>query len=268
MVWQYIQHYADSDWKDAFLSKLNYDNYTTELARVFHILYNLIRQYQETKEEEDSGHIKITIIAHGGIDPGFNIPCLFYYLNPMLTSVTLYEPWGCSIDAQVVYGITTNTIMISNVAYSGEVRPCRPSHWNVLPRSLELIPTTTLTPVTIGEPAHRHLMGVFALLQGSADGLVIPYFTGLGNDLLPYKTVPLWVLCNAVALIGYILRKTISIRVAACLSVQDRSRVTGYVPCSQYYTVDGTAVPPVMMTNNIGVPYELVEQLRELNRIL
>lgn len=267
-VWQYIQHYAEEDWKTAFLSGLDYDNYTFHLARVLHILYKLVKDYQENEDEDDRDHIKITIIAHGNIDINLNIASLFYYLNPVLETVTLYEPWGCTIEAQGVYGITTNSISISNVSYSGEVRPGRPTDWNVLPRDFTQIPTTLLTPVKIGEPAHEHLVGIFALLQAKADGLVIPYFTGLGYDLLPFPTVPLWVLCNALALIGIFRKATVSIRVAACLSVQDPSRVSGHVPCSQYCTVDASANPPVMMTNNIGLPYELVRQLRPLDRIL
>ena len=265
-VWQFIQRYADPDWKDTFLSHLDYDNFTFHLARVLSILYNRVKKYQEEEEEEDE--VNITVISHGGIDVRVSIPCAFYYMNRMLKKVKLFEPWGCAIDASVVYGITTDSIRIGYVRYTGEVLPSRPSKWNKLPKNAELTPNITLTPVKIGEPAYRELMHLFAVLQGSSDGLVIPYFTGPGQDFLPFPTIPFWVLCNAFALIAAMTGTMINVRLAACLSVEDRSSVTGHVPCSQYCTVDGSVYPPVKMTSTLGLPEELQGQLNILNRFL
>lgn len=268
-VWQYVQYYADSDWKNAFLPHLHYENYTFHLARVFHILYNKVKHYQE-EQGEGKKDLKITVIGHGSIDLRLRIPCLFYYLNPLLKKVTLYEPWGCAIDATVVYGITTNTIRIGRVTYSGEVLPCRPSDWNDLPRDMITIPNATLTPVKVGEPAYEDLMWLFSTLQGSSDGLVIPYFQGLEIDMLPFPTIPLWVICNVLALIGILRGSEVSIRVAACLSVDDPNSVSGHVPCSQYCTVDGSARPPVFMTCDLRpspTPHFL-RQLKKLNSFL
>ena len=270
-VWQHVQRFADPDWKEAFLSHLNYDFYTFHLARVFSILYNKVKEYQdeEDDDEEEERQLNVTVISHGGIDVNVSIPCSFYYVNRMLTKVTLYEPWGCAIVASVVYGITTNTIETSHVRYTGEVRPATPSSWNELPRNGEQTPNITLTPVTIGEPAYQELMYLFAVLQGSSDGLVIPYFTGPGQqDLLPFPAIPFWVFCNVLALIAAMTRTKITIRLAACLTVTDRSTVTGHVPCSQYCTVDGSVDPPVKMISTLGLPVELEGRLNRLNEFL
>ena len=269
-VWQHVQRYADNDWKDTFLEHLIYDNFTFHLARVFSILFKKVLEYLEEEEERKKRKLNITVISHGGIGVTSTIPCLFYYMNPYLTKVTLYEPWGCAIVASVVYGITTNTIQTSHVRYTGEVRPAIPSRFNELPRNLELTPTITLTPVKIGEPAYQDLMYLFAVLQGSSDGLVIPYFTGPGGDLLPFPTIPFWVFCNVLALIASMTNTKITIRLAACLSVpkDERSSIRGHVPCSQYCTVDGLVDPPVIMSSTLGMPADLEGRLNALNEFL
>ena len=190
-VWQYVQHYADAKWKDTYVHHLDYDNFTFHLARVFTILYKQFQAHRGKQEDDDKKRISVTVISNGGIDVDTDIPCSFYYMNDAMKRVTLYEPWGCAIDASVVYGITTNTIQIPHVSYKrGRVRPSEPNTWNNLPRCTTLTPNITLTPVKIGEPAYRRLCRLFQVLQGRSDGLVIPYFTGEDQDLLPFPTTP------------------------------------------------------------------------------
>ena len=256
-----MQHYADAKWKDTYVHHLDYDNFTFHLARVFTILYKQFKAHRGKQEDDDRKHITITVISHGGIDVDTNIPCSFYYMNDAMKRVTLYEPWGCAIDASVVYGITTNTIQIPHVRYSGRVRPSEPNTWNNLPRCTSPTPNITLTPVKIGEPAYRRLCRLFQVLQGKSDGLVIPYFTGEDQDLLPFPAIPFWVMCCVFALIAAMTRTEVKVRLAACLTVDNVFKVTGHVPCSQYCTVNGSRQPPVMMTSNLALPEELRARL-------
>ena len=233
---------------------MNLNEFAFHLARVFRNIKQII---EEELNRRRRNHLTIILIAHGRIDTRTMVPCHIYYFSQFMQSVTLYPPWGCAIDASVVYGIATNTLMAQNVQYSAPVRPGIPASWNILPRELTLTPNVKFTPVLVGEGAHQALLELDALLQTSSDGLVIPYFTGMGNNLLPFPEIPLWVCANVVGMCAHFLNITMDLRIAACLSPENAFTTTtagGYLMgLNQYCQVPMNMIPPAFMTNHLSV---------------
>lgn len=268
----WINLHACDDWKDSCkLTDLGFDtfamNNTFPLAR---IVDNLIKTIQEKDDEEEKDEQIITVIAHGSIATSLmKFPCQFYYMTRNLKKITLYEPWGCAIDATVVHGIVTNTIRINNVRYSDSVYPAKPNDWNHLPRDMSLIPTTVLYPVKVDEPAYQDLTALvqyYSML--SPEGIIIPYLTWANPllDLLPYPKVPLCVFTAALSIAGIFLKKKFTLRVAACLSVDNPDYGRGLVDCNQYCVVDRKR--NVMMISHSFIPEWASPHFDALNQIL
>ncbi|XP_052786655.1 uncharacterized protein LOC128221970 isoform X2 [Mya arenaria] len=268
-ILDHIYMHSSNEWQGAFLSlNINLNRYAFQIAQVFRIFGRLIEEHLRHKKEQ---HVEITLIAHGRINLHALVPSQIYYLTNVLKSVTCFSPWGCAVDANVVYGIATNTIRITNLKYSGPVIPGLPGAFNVLPERMDLTPNVIFSPVVHGEGAHQALLQLIALLQSPADGLVIPYFTGVGNDLLPFPEIPLWVCSNVVAICGFLLNVTVSLRVAACLSPENGGAITSFLGTdgcdsrlTQYCQVPMNRTPPIAMTNLITSPQNDIQQLEEI----
>lgn len=269
-VRKWLESHACPEWKRVFMDKIDMESFALNsvfpLARVAHNIQKIIQENLD-EDDDDDDELIITVIAHGAIDTHMQLPCFFHYMVPTLLSVTLYSPWGCAIDATVVHGIATNTIHIGDVEINGEVRPGMPSDWNHLPRDFQLVPTLTFYPVEVGEPCHRALLYLFSVHAASnPNGILIPYFQGEGENLLPYPQIPLWLFCAAVSVCSVFFQKKIRIRVAACLSVDRPERETGFVKCNQYCVVDGRK--NVCMRNRGSIPQATMQILRPLDDVL
>lgn len=272
--------YACEDWKNSFTGNLNLDtfaaNETFPLARVVHNLLSPIQEYLDNDEEDEENkddELVVTVIARGSVNTAAQLPCQFYYMTPSLASITLYAPWGCAIDASVVHGICSNSMRITNARYNGEVLPSEPTDFNKLPRDMDTIPTLTFNPVEIGEEARVALIQLCQLYtelytENNPNGVVIRYFAGEGEHLMPYPKVPLWLFAAAVSVCSVFFSKKIRIQVASCLTVVDPDHESESVNCRQYCVVDGSKVPPVTMTNAGSIPANVQHKLSAINEIL
>lgn len=270
-VYNYLCTFTTSEWQNIHFVNARVDlmNFVFWIARVFHLIYNRVEEYKRTRRPE--GELTVILIAHGDINTTLMLPVGLYYPTAYMKAVTLYEPWGCSIDASVVYGIAVNSIRINDVAYTGQVyrnqTPEMPTDWNCLPRSEAItIPSPTLYPLAIGEQAFMELIAI----QQASDGLVLPYFTLNGNDIWPFPEVPLFVITTVLGLIGFLTTTYIKLRVAACLSVADNdiARINRVINCPQYYVVSpnqnvSMTNRPIDQAQDIGV-----NDLNNLNQYL
>lgn len=80
------------------------------------------------------------------------------------------------------------------------------------------------THVDHTETEYRRLQELFRHLQGSTKGFVLQYLSFPGGQAL--QEIPLWALCHAVAIVGYIFQKRFRIHVAACLTPKDEFVLT------------------------------------------
>ena len=105
----------EEGWSNTFGCHLNspLDDYFEALARIFKFLNQNIDRNELEKSE---GPIDLTFLAHGQVKNPL-LPCRLFYMNDYVQSITLYEPWGCAIDATAAYGILTGTIRVNNVRY-------------------------------------------------------------------------------------------------------------------------------------------------------
>ena len=108
----------EEGWYETFLSLLKSpERYFEALADILILLHNNINPKQLKQSEID-----ITFLAHGQVrmtpTPAPTLlPCKLFYMNGNVQSITLYEPWGCAIDANAAYGIVTGTISVDTVRY-------------------------------------------------------------------------------------------------------------------------------------------------------
>lgn len=267
--------HASMGWRQAFTQyNCNLNEFVFNIARVFRNIGKAMEDYLNENDPQRRRHLNMTLIAHGRIRPEESVPCQIYYMTPILQSVTLYPPWGCAIDASVVYGIATSTLFTGNVTVSANVVPGLPLMWNHLPEDLTETPNVLFTPVLHGEGAHQDLLALIALLQGPADGLVIPYFTGVGNDMLPFPELPLWVCSNAIAVCGFLLGVSCSLRVASCLSPENVPRIVnhlganGYLPgLNQYCQVPMNLIPAAFMTNHLTQEQRIIRAIQRIRNL-
>ena len=109
----------EEGWRETFFSLLNNEEgYVEALVNILNFLDKKINPEQLKQLDE----IDITFLAHGQVRktptpiPSL-LPCKLLYMNANVQSITLYEPWGCAIDATAVYGIVTGTISVDRVRY-------------------------------------------------------------------------------------------------------------------------------------------------------
>ncbi|XP_052801769.1 uncharacterized protein LOC128232319 [Mya arenaria] len=271
VIARFIRNHSSSEWWSAFLSlDVDLQEFAFKIANVFLNFIKLIENYQKEDEQkkkkkkerrrirkmrpEKLPHLNITLIAHGGIDPRVNYPSRMYYMTPAMKSVRCYSPWGCVINAPVVYGIATNKIEIDTCRFSGPVVPNIPISFNTLPDNMDLTPMVMLRPVTIGEDAYQALMDLARVLRYPVDGLVIPYVTVHGVHL---PDIPLWLCISVLGMAALVLRTTVSVRVAACLSPMNINAIARllepngcYPGLTQYCQVPMNRWPPIYMTTS------------------
>lgn len=108
----------EEGWRETFFSLLkNREAYVKALAYTFNFLNEKINP-----RKLNQGAIDVTFLAHGQVRKTHNrpltlLPCKLFYMNGYVQSITLYEPWGCAIDATAAYGILTRTISVDSVRY-------------------------------------------------------------------------------------------------------------------------------------------------------
>lgn len=258
---EFIALLARDEWVDCF--GLNVDNiriYVYQLSRIFHVIGKILEKNWRRCQKDN--RLSITMIGHGGINTSLMMPCRLYYPTQFLDTITLYQPWGCAIDANVVYGIATHTLEIRNVRYSGRVLPSYtnssqhslPTDWNTLPKTRVDIPAPIFYPLTFNEPALNSLRLLATQLQDEADGLVILYINSIGPVPLPLPQVPLYVISNMVSLWGSLYDLTIDFRFAACLTSPNPSQESGFIGNTIYYSSNLRTQPPDVMTNIFNIP--------------
>ena len=282
-VWGYLIAFSSDEWRQAFSQYASSrEGYVAFLAVLLKFVLANVQQRQEEDEEVDI-HMDVTFIAHGTIVSP-KLPCSLHYVRypevtlspvfPSLKSITLYEPWGCAIDAKVVYGIATGLIEIDNVQYSDEVLPHEPRNFNTLPNNDTLIPMVIFTPVKTNDDAYRQLLEIADILNENRRGRVILYFQSPGTSL---PEIPLCQLTNALDMMSYITGISLNLHVAACLTVNDTDDTSltwehpelgrRVVNCDQYYTVPVTPTTTVM-TCNLTIPQRLRGLLATLDNVL
>ena len=247
--------------------------YVLAIARIFKFVKQKIEEDQDKKKKKER-IVDLTFLAHGHVqNPLF--PCTLHYLNERAEFIKLYVPWGCLLEATAAYGICTGMINVNNVQYSDVVLPAIPSDWNTLPKDYTQIPEVVFTPVNTDEGVYKALMNIASVIQGSARGLVIPYFNPPGVTFLP--TVPLWALSNAVAIVGSLLKMRFRIHIASCLFPKDEAIQTRKiypsiswptVNCRQYCAVPIKPDNPVTMRMTYDVPDHLRQLFDVLNKVL
>ena len=202
LVLNYLETCQPSEeWWQAFRKNVrSLRLYVSCMALIFTSLETKVEEQRKKDEEEGDKNkfMDITFIAHGEITSP-KLPCTLYYmsspmniLSPGVKSITLYEPWGCAIDAKAVYGIATDLININNVQYSDLVLPQLPFGFNTLPYDNTLIPMAVFTPVKTDEEVYRELQALATTINATTGRLVIPYFWSPSDTSLP--EIPLWAL--------------------------------------------------------------------------
>ena len=288
LVLDYLNIISGDEWRQAFRQYVSSpEAYVASVALLFTFVLTRVQQQQRKDEEEEEKYINdmdVTFIAHGNIVSP-KLPCSLYYVRspeltlspavPTLKSITLYEPWGCAIDASVVYGIASGLININAVRYSDVVLPSLPHCFNKLPNNDTLIPMPVFTPVTTNEKVYAELMELDGIINMKSRGLVIPYFQSPFDTGLP--EIPLWALTNVLDVISYITGISFNLHVAACLTVKDTNDTSltwehpelgkRVVNCDQYYTVPVTPTT-TMMTCNLTIPQRLRGLLATLDNVL
>lgn len=250
-------------------------DYVYSMARAFTFLRPKIEEYLEQVKEEQKGDriIDLTFLAHGEVQSPM-LPCAAHYLSDRVDSITLYEPWGCALHASAAYGIATGNISPEMVSYTDVVLPAKPSDWNTLPKDYTYIPEVVFNRVSRTESAYQMLIHLSNVLKGKARGLVIPYFQ-LPN-VTDLQEIRLWVLSNAVALLGWILNKRFRIHIAACLLPNTKTTLTKEiykypwktVNCRQYCVVPIHDVSVSMKIPEFDVPENLQQAFAMLNTLL
>lgn len=248
--------------------------YVQSIARAFVFMR---QKYLEAEEKQKGAHvIDLTFLAHGQVQSPM-LPCSVHYLNDRVQSITLYEPWGCALHASAAYGILTGNISTDKVSYTDNVLPARPSEWNTLPKDYTQIPEVVFNGVNTKESVFEILKHLFAVLQGSVRGLVIPYFQPEGATDVP--EIPLWALTNAVGLLGWIFDKRFRIHIAACLLPNSRTSLTheiykypgNTINCRQYCVVPINPSPGGVVTMKIpefDIPENVQQAFAVLNALL
>ena len=286
LVWYYLQMCSSENWRQAFGQYVGSPTlYVSSLATIFNVVYTKVQEQQRKDEEEKTVNdfMDVTFIAHGTImNP--KLPCTLYYMKSPLdtvlpyasgvNSINLYEPWGCAIDASVVYGIATGLIDTNTVQYTDVVLPSIPSSFNKLPNDNTHIPIVVFTHVRTDEGAYQQLMELSTAINAKPRGLVIPYFQSPFDTDLP--EIPLWALCNVLDVTGFLTSISINIHVAACFTTRDASLVrvdSGrlVVDCDQYCTVPVSLdpkEPPTIMTCTLSIPQQLSGLMATLDRVL
>ena len=282
LVLNYLEIFQPSEeWWQAFReSEYPLEFYVSYMALIFNALETKVEEQKKKDEEEGmDGFMDITFIAHGEITSP-KLPCTLYYMSsPMNTessgvkSITLYEPWGCAIDAKAAYCIATDRIDISDVQYSDFVLPHPPVSFNTLPYGNIPIPMVVFTPIKTDEEVYRDLQALATTINATTGRLVIPYFLSPSDTSLP--VIPLWALTNDLDVIGRLLDIRINVRVAACLTICDQSVVRQVYPnvrrlvvdCDQYCTVPVTQ-PPALMNCTLHIPAQYGGLMATLDRLL
>ena len=161
LVLNYLEIFQPSEeWEQAFReSGISPMLYVSCMAHIFNALRSKVEE-KKNKDEEEGGTIEFmdtTFIAHGKITSP-KLPCTLYYMSspmntesPGVKSINLYEPWGCAIKVNAVYGIATNLINVNNVQYSDFVLPEPPDSFNTLPYNNTPIPMVVFTPIRTGD---------------------------------------------------------------------------------------------------------------------
>ena len=282
LVLGHLFNISSDEWRQAFRKCASSpEDYVAFFAVLFKFVLTKVQQQQEKHKEGDINDMEgdindmdVTFIAHGAIvNP--KLPCSLYYVRPELTpspavssikSITLYEPWGCAIDALVALGIATDLIDIEAVEYSDQVLPQEPRNFNTLPNDNTVIPMVIFTHVKTNEDAYRDLLRVADRLNVNPRGLVIPYFQSPGTSL---PEIPLWELTNVLDVISYITGISFKLHVAACLTTGDTSLMQEHpelnrlvVDCDQYCTVPVT--PTTRMTWEPHPPDDILRLERGL----
>lgn len=251
-------------------------DYVHSMARAFTFLRPKIKEYLEQVKEEQKGDriIDLTFLAHGEVQSPM-LPCAAHYLSDRVDSITLYEPWGCALHASAAYGIATGNISPEMVSYTDVVLPAKPSDWNTLPKDYTYIPEVVFNRVSRTESAYKMLIHLSNVLKGKARGLFIPYFQP--PNVTDLQEIRLWVLSNAVALLGWILNKRFRIHIAACLVRNTKTPLTTKiyttnpwetVDCPQYCVVPIHDVAVTMKIPEFDVPENLQQAFGVLNTLL
>ena len=282
LVLNYLEIFQPSEeWWQAF--RENVDSlmlYVSCMALIFIALGPKVEE-QKKKDEEGEGKTEvkdIVFIAHGKIRSP-KLPCTQHYMSsstnisfPGVKSITLYEPWGCAIDAKAAYGIAKNLININNVHYSsaGLVLPQLPGNFNTLPHDDTHIPTVVFTPVKTTERVYRELQDLANAINAPTRRVVIPYFRFPSDTSLP--EIPLWALANDLDVICLLCNMRLNVHVAACLTTSDESLYRQDVPgpvvdCDQHCNVPVTQ-PPACMSCTLPISAQYGGLMATLNELL
>ena len=164
--------------------------------------------------------INITVVAHGVITRPL-ILSSDYYSSSYVTSVTFYQPWGCTLDVTGAYGIMTNHISKDNckLVMVTENNICindPPRHWNTLPNDATEVPQVYLSPINHTEKVWKDLAKIAKHYGSNADGFVFEYVNDSGFEQHPpFSSLAL--LCRIFGAAAAATDATINVRVAACL---------------------------------------------------
>ena len=152
-----------------------------------------------------------------------------------------------------------------------------PTDWNTLPRDYTQIPEVVFTRVHHTEEVYQRLQSLCLQLECNLRGLVVPFFS-FGDEPAVQDEIPLWALCHAVAIFGFLLRKRFRIHVASCLTATDEVILTDQIfpdprptiDCRQYCVVPVLdLLNPVVMSMNLGRPENIPEEtFNVLNELL
>ena len=264
-----LEKHASHEFRNCFQQSEQKQKFVFHLSRICILLEQQIRE--EVERNLENNVINVTLISHGNISMPF-IPSQLHLLSLRVPTVTLYAPWGCAINAGVVYGIATGNIDPSRMIYScpdSEILPSRRNSWNDLSEITGQIPSVHLAPLAIGEGALHELQILCNALAFETKGLVIPYFTGNEGTNLGFPEVPLWVVCCAIGLLCAISQKYCRIHVACCLSVSGDFNIglvdpeTNHVRQTVYCTVP-VKDPPHVMRNGTEILWQHMHRFQAL----
>ena len=208
---------GSEDWKEC-ISRL--ENPTLVVQSVTYVVCHLYSCIKKEEEKIRDGKLNIIFIAHGSVSTEL-YPSQLYYLNRRLKNIRMYSPWGCSVDASVVYGIATGLLKPKNRYFHFDPQNILPCYYedefNNLPRSGAGIPTPRFSKIKKGDEAYGALCALHNELKVETNDLIITFC----DDTIPLPEVPLCVVTNALALIGHVGKLDIDFQYASCLSWKD-----------------------------------------------
>ena len=208
-------------------------------------LYPELRNLFKGNLDDESSDVDVYVISHANIDIHED-PLLFSTMT-VLKDLILYNPWGSSIDKNIVAGIVSKNITPTDTVISNAKNPVKT--WNSFSKSsLRFAPFVTLEQLERDHTGYEGLRQR-GILHSSPNKLVLVMVQEANATEGPIK-IPLWLMALMCGITGRAFRKQVTYHHCGCLQwTEDNQLCAVLEKCSdQYHCCQWPFPKPIMST--------------------